>query len=133
MNNAMDVKTHCSVSTRLVGIPLKVIDGVSATVNLITVKEMVVDTSELVHGGFIFGLADYAAMLAVNHPNVVLGSAQSMFIAPVRVGDVMVAEAAVTKTEGRKSEVKVDVKVNDTKVFTGTFICYILKKHIFAK
>jgi acyl-coenzyme A thioesterase PaaI-like protein len=48
---------------------------------------MVVDAHGLVHGGFVFGLADYAAMLAVNDPNVVLGAAEARFLKPVRRGD----------------------------------------------
>ena len=33
----------------------------------------------------MFGAADYAAMLAVNDPNVVLGNAELRFVAPVEV------------------------------------------------
>lgn len=32
---------------------------------------MAADEYRLVHGGFIFGLADYAVMLAINEPTVV--------------------------------------------------------------
>ena len=42
--------------------------------------------------GFIFGAADYAAMLAVNQPNVVLGAAETHFLKPSRVGDVLLAQ-----------------------------------------
>jgi predicted thioesterase len=42
----------------------------------------------------------------------------------------MKAEAIVTKIEGRKSEVNVEVKVGDRKVFTGSFTCYTLDKHV---
>jgi acyl-coenzyme A thioesterase PaaI-like protein len=48
---------------------------------------MAVDDRGLVHGGFVFGLADHAAMLAVNDPNVVLGAASTRFLKPVRVGE----------------------------------------------
>jgi acyl-coenzyme A thioesterase PaaI-like protein len=44
---------------------------------------MAADQRGLVHGGFTFGLADYAAMVAVNDPNVVLGAAEVRFLAPV--------------------------------------------------
>jgi predicted thioesterase len=72
-------------------------------------------------------------MLAVNHPNVVLGSAQTKFTAPVKIGEKMRAEATVAKTEGKKSEVTVEVKVEEKKVFTGTFICFTLDKHVLSK
>ena len=47
---------------------------------------MAADGRGLVHGGFTFGLADFAAMCAVNDPNVVLGAATCKFLAPVQVG-----------------------------------------------
>jgi acyl-coenzyme A thioesterase PaaI-like protein len=129
----MDIKTHTKISRTLVGIPIDVVEGIGAVAELTTIGEMVADSSGLIHGGFTFGLADYAAMLAVNHPNVVLGSAQIKFTAPVRVGETMRAEANITKTEKRKSEVNIEVKVRDRKVFTGVFECYILDKHVLEK
>jgi acyl-coenzyme A thioesterase PaaI-like protein len=129
----LNINTHGKISERLVGKPIEVLSGVRALVELKTTTEMVADTNGLTHGGFIFGLADYAAMLAVNQPNVVLGSAQIKFTAPVKTDDIMKAEATVIKTDGRKSEVNVDVKVGEQKVFTGTFLCYSLEKHVLEK
>lgn len=129
----MKVKTHERVSAGLVGSPVEVVDGERAIARLETVDEMAADQTGLVHGGFTFGLADYAAMLAVNHPHVVLGSAQVKFTAPVRVGETMTAEAKVTTVDGKRSEVNVEVKVGDRRVFTGTFTCYTLEKHVLDK
>ena len=64
--------------------PVEVVGGSKAIVELTATPEMEADASGLTHGGFTFGLADYAAMLAVNHPNVVLGSAQTKFTSPRR-------------------------------------------------
>jgi len=58
---------------------VQVKDGISE-IRLKCAQCMAADESGLVHGGFIFGLADYAAMLAVNHPDVVLGAAETCFI-----------------------------------------------------
>ncbi|MFA5869469.1 MAG: hotdog domain-containing protein [Candidatus Bathyarchaeia archaeon] len=129
----MRVKTHEGVSAGLVGSPVEVVDGERAIARLETVDEMAADQTGLVHGGFTFGLADYAAMLAVNHPHVVLGSAQVKFTAPVRVGETMTAEAKVTTVDGKRSDVSVEVKVGDRRVFTGTFTCYTLEKHVLDK
>ena len=126
----MEIKTHEEISKTLVGIPLEVVDGVRAVAELTTTGEMAADSTGLVHGGFAFGLADYAAMLAVNHPYVVLGQAQAKFTAPIRIGETIKAEAIVMKREGRKSEVNVEVKVGDKKVFIGSFTCYTLDKHV---
>ena len=95
-----------------------------------TTQPMAVDEQGLVHGGFVFGLADYAAMLAVNDPNVVLVGAQSRFLKPVRRGDRAVAHARTVATEGRKHEVLVEVSVGSTRVFEGTFTCVVLERHV---
>jgi uncharacterized protein (TIGR00369 family) len=129
----LNINTHRKISERLVGKPIEVITGIHAIVELKATSEMAVDIAGLTHGGFTFGLADYAAMLVVNHQNVVLGSAQAKFITPVKTGDTMRAEAKVTKVEGKKSEVNVEVKVGEQKVFTGTFQCYSLEKHVLEK
>jgi len=91
---------------------------------------MAADKSGLVHGGFVFGLADYAAMLAVNHPNVVLGSADVKFLKPVQVGETLKARASVQKVEGKKQLVEVVVNQGDTIVFSGGFTCFVLDTHI---
>lgn len=91
---------------------------------------MVVDAQGLVHGGFIFGLADYAAMLAVNDPYVVLGSAQARFLKPVRRGDRVIARAETIETRGRKHEVRVEAVVGPEAVFEGTFTCIVLERHV---
>ncbi len=126
----MEIKTHRSAAPRLVGTPIKVEDGVEADIELRASREMVVDEHGLIHGGFTYGLADYAAMLAVNHPNVVLGKSESRFVAPVRIGDTMRARATVTASEGRRMEVEVEVSVKAEAVYKGTFTCYILDKHV---
>jgi len=45
---------------------------------------MAVDQMGLVHGGFTFGAADFAAMAAVNDPNVVLVSSECRFFKPCK-------------------------------------------------
>ena len=72
-------------------------------------------------------------MLAVNHPNVVLGGSESRFLAPVRVGDVMMARAVVASREGRRREVEVEVTVGEKGVFKGAFTCYVLDRHVLER
>jgi uncharacterized protein (TIGR00369 family) len=94
---------------------------------------MAADDSGLIHGGFVFGLADYAAMIAVNHPNVVLGSADVKFLKPLKKGDAVIAEARVENITGKKHAVRVTVENNKTKVFEGVFTCFILEKHVLSE
>lgn len=129
----MEIRTHRLASKALVGSPVKVIDDLESEVELKAVEEMAVDELGLIHGGFTFGLADYAAMLAVNHPFVVLGASQVRFTAPVKVGDLMKARARVVSREGRRREVSVEVFVGDKKVLVGSMTCYILDKHVLEK
>jgi acyl-coenzyme A thioesterase PaaI-like protein len=120
--------THLLISPVLVGEPLFIAEG-KAVVQLKTCAEMVADDRGLVHGGFTFGLADYAAMLSVNDPNVVLGSAETKFLAPVKVGEVLVATAEVLESSRKKRQVK--CTVNSSKpVFEGIFTCFVLDKNI---
>ena len=70
----LGARTHEAIDPELCGRLVSLAEG-TAVVELRTVARMAADAHGLVHGGFVFGLADHAAMLAVNHPNVVLGSA----------------------------------------------------------
>ena len=97
-----------------------------------TSPEMAADDTGLVHGGFVFGLADYAAMVAVNDPNVVLGAADVKFLKPVKISDTVVAEAAVGEVSGKKNVVNVTVTCGEETVFSGRFVCFVLEKHVLA-
>lgn len=93
---------------------------------------MAADEAGLVHGGFVFGLADYAAMLAVNHPHVVLAGAAVRLHKPVAVGERLVAEARVEEGAGRKAKVAVEVLRDGEVVLSGTFDCVTLDRHVLA-
>lgn len=121
--------THLDIDRSLCGEPISLAPGM-AEVELTTDSRMSADDRGLVHGGFVFGAADYAAMLAVNDPNVVLGAANVMFKAPARVGDRVRLSAKIGGEKGRKREVEVLGHVGDTRIFEGTFICFVLDKHV---
>ncbi|KYH38475.1 MAG: thioesterase, partial [Candidatus Bathyarchaeota archaeon B23] len=125
----MEVRTHRRADPRLVGRPIELGEG-EAVVELEALEGMAVDDRGLVHGGFTFGLADYAAMLAVNHPHVVLASAEVSFTAPVRVGDQMRARAQVVEERGRRRRVEVEVSVEDHVVLKGVMTCVVLERHV---
>jgi len=125
----MEINTHTLIDQELCGKPMHVDSGCSR-VELRTTRKMIVDETGLVHGGFIFGLADYAAMIAVNHPNVVLGASEVKFIKPVKVDEKVTAEAIVENPQGKKQLVTVTVSNKDETVFTGIFTCFVLDKHV---
>ncbi|MFZ1199966.1 MAG: hotdog domain-containing protein [Desulfobacterales bacterium] len=127
----VNIETHQRIDHRLCGRPLSTGPGVSR-IEMETTAEMMVDAFGLVHGGFIFGLADHAAMLAVNHPNVVLGAAEVKFLKPVKSGEQVVAEARVESGSDRKKNVAVTVRKGGEMVFSGTFTCFVLDRHVLA-
>jgi len=128
----MEPRTHLQADPRLCGTAVELDEG-SARVALEVIDSMIVDAQGLVHGGFVFGLADYAAMLAVNEPNVVLGAAETRFLKPVRRGDHLIATAQTVDVLGRKHQVRVEASANSEKVFEGTFTCFVLERHVLGE
>jgi len=124
-----EIRTHFAIDPTLCGRPQQIRDGESC-VAFTALSGMAADKTGLVHGGFVFGLADYAAMLAVNHPHVVLGSADVKFLKPVQVGDTLEARATVKKVDGKKQWVDIVVNNGDNRVFSGRFTCFVLDRHI---
>jgi uncharacterized protein (TIGR00369 family) len=127
----MDIHTHRQIDNVFCGTPVMVAPDISR-IELKTTETMQVDDHGLVHGGFIFGLADHAAMLAVNDPNVVLAGATVKFLKPVRAGESVTAEATTTDKQGKKHVVRVTVYRKEEPVFSGEFTCFALDRHVLA-
>jgi uncharacterized protein (TIGR00369 family) len=127
----MTIQTHQGINRECFGIPVDLEEGVSR-VDLQTTRSMAVDETGLVHGGYIFGLADYAAMIAVNHPNVVLGSSEVKFLKPVRAGETVIATATAETRQGKKQIVVVTVMRDGEAVFSGSFTCFVLDRHVLS-
>jgi uncharacterized protein (TIGR00369 family) len=125
----MDIRTHLLIDQELCGQPVDLQPGY-CRVAFTATDRMAADDKGLVHGGFVFGLADYAAMLAVNDPHVVLGAASVKFLKPVSVGDRIVAEARVSDVKGRKHVVGVEVSRNDEMMLEGQLTCFVLDRHV---
>jgi acyl-coenzyme A thioesterase PaaI-like protein len=125
------IKTHLKINQKLCGVPIKIGEGF-ATVRIILTDEMAVDSFGLIHGGFLFGVADYSAMLAVNDPNVVLAQSSFKFVKPSKIGDILEARAKVMNKDGKKYTVFVDIFKNDLLIGTGEFLCAVLSKHVLA-
>lgn len=125
----MDVRTHQAIDAALCGTPVALAPG-AATVELVTLPAMAADAHGLVHGGFVFGLADYAAMLAVNEPTVVLVAAESKFLRPVRPGERLRADAHVTSAMPPRYAVQCTVSRDGEPVFEGRFSCHVPRQHV---
>jgi len=123
------LNTHERINTVYSGEIVKMEAGY-AKVMLETIEGMRADELGLVHGGFIFSAADFAAMAAVNEPNVVLASCSCLFLAPVRVGDTVTFEATEHQKEGRKRNVTVRGFVHEIKIFEGEFKTVVTERHV---
>jgi len=123
------LKTHLKINSSLCGDLISLEDD-CAVVRLTTSLKMISDEKNLIHGGFIFGAADYSAMCAVNHPNVVLGSSEVKFVAPSKLGDTIIFNAKIVEIKAKKQIVKVVGTVRENVVFEGVFTCFVLEKHV---
>ncbi|WP_295002034.1 hotdog domain-containing protein [Sulfurimonas sp.] len=128
-NKMLFVKTHQRIDEELMG-EITFHERGNVEVKLETTSAMVADDLGLVHGGFIFSAADYAAMVAVNEPNVVLIGSECQFLSPVKFHDEVVFKAKVRHKEGRKRNVHVNAYVYDVKVFSGEFKTVITEEHV---
>ena len=77
-----------------------------------TVTDSMVNGHAIAHGGYIFTLADSAFALACNSRGslTVAAGADISFVAPVRRGDVLVAEATQRAAYGRSGLTDVTVR-----------------------
>jgi acyl-coenzyme A thioesterase PaaI-like protein len=124
------LKTHQAIKTDFAGTIVNLEKG-KAKVNLLTTNDMAIDELGLIHSGFIFASADYAAAMAVNEENVVIIGAKTSFLAPAKAGDLVTFSARSKFEDSRKREINVIGKVNDIKIFEGVFHAVVLEKHIF--
>ncbi|MEM9555738.1 MAG: PaaI family thioesterase [Acidobacteriota bacterium] len=140
-----EIRTHEAIDHTISGEPVWLAQG-KARLRWWALDSMRADDSGLVHGGFVFSLADHAAMLAVNHPNVVLGASDCRFLAPVAVGETLEAVASLARVDGKKHHVDVTVRRADLleesvdggteaageEVFRGSFTCFVPPRHVLA-
>jgi acyl-coenzyme A thioesterase PaaI-like protein len=125
----MMLKTHLKIDNGLCGTVIALEEGYAA-VELETTPQMAADERGLVHGGFVFGAADYAAMAAVNEPTVVLAASRCRFLAPSKVGDELLFKAKCVENDGKKYMVTVTGYCGETEVFTGEFKTVVTPRHV---
>jgi acyl-CoA thioesterase len=77
-----------------------------------TVRDNAVNGHAIAHGGLIFALADTAFACACNSwgPVTVAAGAEIVFVAPARLGDELIAEAALRSRSGRYGVYDVTVR-----------------------
>lgn len=127
--NEVDIRTHQKINHELCG-EIQTLENGYVELKLVTTHEMIADDQGLIHGGFIFSAADYAAMLAVNEKNVVLVGSDCQFLSPVKFGDIVTFVAKVRHKEGRKRNVHVTGHVLNIKVFDAELKTVVTERHV---
>jgi acyl-CoA thioesterase len=110
------------VASRTLGMEMVDVAPGRATLRM-TVREDMVNGHGIGHGGFTFTLADSAFAFACNSYNrsTVAAAADIRFLAPTRLGNVLVAEAVERSRQDRDGVYDVVVRSGSTVVaeFTG--------------
>jgi acyl-CoA thioesterase len=109
-------------ASRALGIAISGVDAGRATATM-TVRPDMANGHGICHGGYVFLLADTAFAFACNThgPATVASGADVEFLAPVSVGDVLVAEAFEVFLRGRSGVYDVVVRRGEetVSVFRG--------------
>ena len=123
-----ELVSHYEVNQSLTG-TLEELEEGYARVNFTATEDMVVDRRGMIHSGFIFGAANYAAMAAVNISTAILAVSKTNFLAPLSVNDEAVFEATALQKDTRKRNVMVVGYFNNIKFFEGEFTIVVLEHH----
>src|SRR3954463_14060578 len=101
-------------ASQALGMVLESVGPGSATLSM-TVREDMVNGHAIGHGGLTFSLADSAFAFACNSYNrsPVAATCEIRFLAPTRLGDMLVAEAVERSREGRDGTYDVTVRNQD--------------------
>ena len=104
-------------ASRALGMEIAAVAPGRATLTM-RVREDMVNGHAIGHGGFTFTLADSAFAFACNSYNrsTVAAACEIRFLAPTRLGDVLVAEAVERSREGRDGVYDITVRRDDTVV-----------------
>ena len=102
MTGPVETMLAADAASRLLGIEL-VDYGQGWARARMTVRDDMVNGHGMCHGGIVFSLADTAFACACNSwgPVTVAAGADIVFVAPARLGDVLVAECRVRARYGR--------------------------------
>ena len=106
------------------GLGIELVDqGEGRAVARMTVREDMLNGHAMAHGGLVFTLADTAFACACNSfgPVTVAASADIVFVAPARAGDVLMAEAVLRTRFGRAGLYDVTVRRDGDRAVIAEF------------
>ncbi|HLV08625.1 MAG TPA: transcription factor FapR [Halanaerobiales bacterium] len=89
-----------------------------------TTVEMALQRSQIIRGHYLFAQANSLAVAVINASSVLTGTANLKFHKTVHIGDVIIAEATLVNTEGKKNYIKVNSYLKKEKIFSSNFIMF---------
>lgn len=84
-------------------------------------EEHVFSRTKIARGHHIFAQANSLAVAVIDAEVVLTAAARIRYVRPVGLGEKLVAKAIVRSTDGEQSKVRVETRIRDELVFTGTF------------
>jgi len=123
------LRTHNRIRGDLCGRVVELKPGY-AKISLKTTSEMIADEKGMIHSGFLFCAADFAAMACINDPYVFPLSGNVNFLTPVKNGDIIIFEAFEKYQNEKKREIEVKATLDDIKILTANFTALIFQEHI---
>jgi len=127
--NTHTLQSHTSIYEKYSGKVERLKEGF-AEVHLEIVEDMLADKIGLIHNGYIFSSASFAAAISVNEKyGFVIGS-MVHFLTPVREHDIVVFKAKSRHKIGRKRVVDVVGRVHEIRVFIGEFTVTVMDRHV---
>ncbi|HIV49323.1 PaaI family thioesterase [uncultured Helicobacter sp.] len=107
----------------------------AANVRFVPEEHMVMDQeahNSLIHAGYIFNTAAYAAMAAINKRHSIMIAADVKFLSPIELGHEVLFKAVATQMDTKKCEVKVEGFLLDIKIFDSLFHIAVFDKAPFS-
>jgi acyl-coenzyme A thioesterase PaaI-like protein len=98
-------------------------------IELVTTGDMVSDKKGLVHSGYLYSSATFAALVALNKPNAVIVSSKMNYLAPISVGSTITIRADVKHRDSKKAIIKITGKMLDLEIMDGEMVAVNLEKH----
>lgn len=87
-------------------------------------EEHVFSRTKIARGHHIFAQANSLAVAMIDAEVVLTAIARIRYVRPVKLGEKLIAKAVVRASQGNESKVRVETRVQDELVFTGSFRVY---------
>ncbi|RDU56169.1 thioesterase [Helicobacter sp. MIT 00-7814] len=106
-----------------------------AHVRFVPDEKMIADidgSNKLIHSGYLFSAASYAAMVAINKRHSIMIAADVKFLSPIELGHEVFFKATALQNDTKKCEVKVEGFLLDIKIFDSIFHIAVFDKAPFS-